>query len=228
MGSSPASPVLENPSHVKGFQGRQAPETASPHPFPLGKKPGKTARIDHDQARGQANPVPPSVPWLSRQNAALKRKRHGVTLDVAGARMRLRATMPPRPANPLGTGLRQHRISTGLVYPNQASEALQLAEQLSNALERHRLGLRPLIGPPSGARGSVGARHPPAATYGCRPHEALTVRRGSAFRAAAHRRRQDRLAPVPGLTGRVDRALMGPVGEAAVVALSWLLPFLWA
>jgi len=84
--------------------------------------------------------VPPSDPWLNRQNAALKLKGHGVTLDVVGARVRLRATMPPRPTDPLGTGLRQHRISTGLAYPDQASEALQLAEQLGNALERHRLG----------------------------------------------------------------------------------------
>jgi hypothetical protein len=30
--------------------------------------------------------VPPSDPWLSRQNAALKLKGHGVTLDGAGAR----------------------------------------------------------------------------------------------------------------------------------------------
>jgi hypothetical protein len=67
----------------------------------------------------------PSDPWLSRQNAPLKLKGHGVTLDVVGARVRLRATMPPRPTDPLGTGLRQHRISTGLAYPDQASEALR-------------------------------------------------------------------------------------------------------
>lgn len=48
--------------------------------------------------------------------------------------------MPPRPGDPPGTGLKQHRISTGLSYPDQASEALQLAEQLGNALERHRVG----------------------------------------------------------------------------------------
>ena len=85
--------------------------------------------------------MPPSDPWLSRQNAALKLIGHGVTLDVAGARVRLRATMPPRPTDPPGTGLKQHRISTGLAYPDQASEARQLAEQLGNALERHRLGV---------------------------------------------------------------------------------------
>ncbi len=85
--------------------------------------------------------MPPSDPWLSRQNAALKLKGHGVTLDVAGARLRLRATMPPRPTDPAGAEPRQHRISTGLTYPDQASEALQLAEHLGNALERHRLGV---------------------------------------------------------------------------------------
>jgi integrase len=85
--------------------------------------------------------VPPSDPWLARQNAALKLKGHGVTLDVAGGRVRLRATMPPRPTDPPGSEPKQHRISTGLAYPNQATESLQLAEQLGNALERHRLGL---------------------------------------------------------------------------------------
>jgi hypothetical protein len=85
--------------------------------------------------------VPPSDPWLSRQNAALKLKGHGVTLDVAGGRVRLRATMPPRPTDPLGAEPKQYRISTGLAYPDQATESLQLAEQLGNALERHRLGL---------------------------------------------------------------------------------------
>jgi integrase len=86
--------------------------------------------------------VPPSDPWLSRQNAALKLKGHGVTLDVVGGRVRLRATMPPRPTDPLGAEPKQQRISTGLAYPDQATESLQLAEQLGNALERHRLGLQ--------------------------------------------------------------------------------------
>jgi len=87
--------------------------------------------------------VPPSDPWLLRQNTALKLKGHGVTLDVAGGRMRLRATMPPRPTDPPGSEHRQHRISTGLAYPDQASKALDLAEQLGKALERHRLGAEP-------------------------------------------------------------------------------------
>jgi hypothetical protein len=69
--------------------------------------------------------VPPSDPRLNRQNAVLKLKGHGVTLDVVGARVRLRATMPPRPTDPLGTGLRQHRISAGLAHRDQASEALR-------------------------------------------------------------------------------------------------------
>lgn len=87
--------------------------------------------------------MPRSDPWLARQNAALKLRGHGVTLDVVGARVRLRATMPPRPTDPPGAEPRQHRISTGLAYPDQASEALQLAEQLGTALERHRLALEP-------------------------------------------------------------------------------------
>jgi len=51
--------------------------------------------------------------------------------------------MPPRPTDPPGAEPKQHRISTGLAYPGQASESLQLAEQLGNALECHRLGLEP-------------------------------------------------------------------------------------
>ena len=84
--------------------------------------------------------MPSSDPWLARQNAALKLKGHGVTLDVAGSRVRLRATMPPRPTDPPGSAPKQQRISTGLVYPDQSSEALELAEKLGNALERHRVG----------------------------------------------------------------------------------------
>lgn len=85
--------------------------------------------------------MPASDPWLIRQNTALKLKGHGVTLDVVGGRVRLRATMPPRPTDPSGSEPKQHRISTGLSYPDQATESLQLAEQLGNQLERHRLGL---------------------------------------------------------------------------------------
>jgi integrase len=85
--------------------------------------------------------VPAPDPWLIRQNSALKLRGHGVTLDVAGSRIRLRAVMPPRPNDPPDTGSKQQRISTGLVYPDQASDALQLAEKLGNALERQRVGL---------------------------------------------------------------------------------------
>ena len=85
----------------------------------------------------------PKDPWLTRQNAALKLKGHGVSLDVAGHRLRLRATMPPKPTDPPGGEPKQRRISTGLSYPDQAAEALELAERLGNALERHRVGVEP-------------------------------------------------------------------------------------
>lgn len=85
----------------------------------------------------------PKDPWLTRQNAALKLKGHGVTLDVVGSRVRLRATMPPKSTDPLGAEPKQRRISTGLSYPDQAAEALMLAERLGNALERHRVGVDP-------------------------------------------------------------------------------------
>lgn len=85
----------------------------------------------------------PSDAWLTRQNAALKLRAHGVTLDVSQGRIRLRATMPPPPSAPPGTPPKQQRISTGLSYPDQATEALQMAELLGSALERHRLGIEP-------------------------------------------------------------------------------------
>jgi integrase len=49
--------------------------------------------------------------------------------------------MPAKPNESTGVERGQQRISTGLAYPDQASEALQLAEKLGNALERHRVGL---------------------------------------------------------------------------------------
>ncbi len=66
MGSSPASPVLRKPSRSKGFQGSNGRRCRFRVPLGLGK-----------------SGAPPSDPWLSRQNAALKLKGHGVTLDVA-------------------------------------------------------------------------------------------------------------------------------------------------
>jgi hypothetical protein len=50
--------------------------------------------------------------------------------------------MPPPPSAPPGTPPKQQRISTGLPYPDKATEALQMAELLGSALERHRLGDR--------------------------------------------------------------------------------------
>ncbi len=77
--------------------------------------------------------MPASDPWLIRQNTALKLKGYGVSLDVVVGRVRMRATMPPRPIDPPGSDPKQYRISTGLAYPDQASESLQ----------RHRLGPEP-------------------------------------------------------------------------------------
>jgi hypothetical protein len=65
VGSSPASPVLQKPGRSKGFQGSKGRRCRFREPLGLGK-----------------SGAPPD-PWLSRQNAALKLKGHGVTLDVA-------------------------------------------------------------------------------------------------------------------------------------------------
>jgi integrase len=87
--------------------------------------------------------VPASDPWLSRQNEALKLRGLAVSLELAGSRVRLRASMPPKAADPPGSPWRQQRISTGLEYPARASEAVELAETLGRSLERSRLGLEP-------------------------------------------------------------------------------------
>ncbi len=86
--------------------------------------------------------MPAYDPWLLRQNQALKLRGLGVTLELVGTRLRLRASMPPKPGEPPGEWI-QRRISTGLEYPARASEAVDLAERLGRALERDRTGLEP-------------------------------------------------------------------------------------
>ena len=66
--------------------------------------------------------------------------------------------MPPRPTDPAGAEPRQHRSSTGLAHPDQASEARQLAEQLGNALECHRRGVETSDWPPVAPRGPSATR----------------------------------------------------------------------
>jgi integrase len=87
--------------------------------------------------------MPPADPWLKRQNAALRLRGCDVSLDLAGSRIRLRATLPPKPGEPRDTPDKQRRISTGLAYPDQAAEAVELADALGKALERHRVGAEP-------------------------------------------------------------------------------------
>ncbi|MGL6133344.1 MAG: hypothetical protein ACRC1L_04055, partial [Prochlorococcaceae cyanobacterium] len=82
-------------------------------------------------------------PWLRRQNAALKLRGLAVTLELGGSRLRLRASMPPKPGEPPDTPWQQQRISTGLEYPARATDAVELAETLGRALERARLELEP-------------------------------------------------------------------------------------
>jgi integrase len=74
--------------------------------------------------------------WLERQNRALRDRGYKVSLDLHQGMVRLRATLPPKPSEPSATPWKQRRISTGLRYPEQASEAVQQAEQLGAAIER--------------------------------------------------------------------------------------------
>lgn len=87
--------------------------------------------------------MPTPDPWLSRQNEALKLRGLSVTLELCGSRLRLRASMPPRPKDGPGGPWKQQRLSTGLEYPARASEAVELAETLGRALERDRTGVEP-------------------------------------------------------------------------------------
>jgi integrase len=84
--------------------------------------------------------MPASDPWLRRQNDALKLRGLAVTLELCGSRVRLRASMPPKPADTPSSPWKQQRISTGLEYPARAREAVELAETLGRSLERHRMG----------------------------------------------------------------------------------------
>ena len=74
--------------------------------------------------------------WLERQNRALRDRGHKVSLDLHQGMVRLRATLPPKPSEPAASPWKQRRISTGLRYPDQASEAVTQAEKLGAAIER--------------------------------------------------------------------------------------------
>lgn len=88
----------------------------------------------------------------------------------------------------------QHRISTGLAYPDQASEALQLAEQLGNSLERHRLALEPFDCGPWLPKGCQPKPKPQA-------EEPADLISGRAALPPA-------CLPGPGVAGGLDRALV--------------------
>ena len=74
--------------------------------------------------------------WLGRQNRALRDRGYRVSLDLHEGMVRLRATLPPKPSEPAGSQWKQRRISTGLQYPDQASEAVNQAEKLGADIEK--------------------------------------------------------------------------------------------
>ena len=57
-------------------------------------------------------------------------------MDLHEGMVRVRANLPPKPSEPPSSPWKQRRISTGLRYPDQASEAVTQAEQLGAAIER--------------------------------------------------------------------------------------------
>jgi integrase len=155
--------------------------------------------------------VPAYDPWLLRQNQALKLRGLAVTLELVGAKLRLRASMPPKPGEPPGEWI-QRRISTGLNDPARASEAVELAEKLGRALERDRTGLEPFDWTPwerMGGRqrrsslqasGSVGVSGAAALSATRR----LWQSKGSRGRSAEESWDVDYRQPLAGLVGIAD------------------------
>jgi len=74
--------------------------------------------------------------WLDRQNRALRDRGYRVSLDLHQGMVRLRATLPPQPSELQAGPWKQRRISTGLRYPAQASEAVRQGELLGMAIEK--------------------------------------------------------------------------------------------
>ena len=74
--------------------------------------------------------------WLDRQNRALRDQGYKVSMDLHQGMVRLRATLPPKPSDPSGSPWKQRRISTGLRYPDQVSEAVNQAEKSGSDIER--------------------------------------------------------------------------------------------
>ena len=74
--------------------------------------------------------------WVERQNRALRDRGYQVSLDLHQGMVRLRATLPPKPSEPLTSPWKQRRISTGLRYPDQASDVVKKAELLGACIEK--------------------------------------------------------------------------------------------
>jgi hypothetical protein len=101
--------------------------------------------------------------WLERQNRALRDRGYKVSLDLHQGMVRLRATLPPKPSEPAGTDWKQRRISTGLRYPDQASEAVTQAEKLGAAIEKDTRTQQPFDWSPW-ERPSRGSKRTPVGT----------------------------------------------------------------
>ena len=74
--------------------------------------------------------------WLQRQNRSLRDRGYRVSVELHQGLIRLRATLPPKPGEEASSSWKQRRISTGLKFPDQASDAVKLAERLGAEVER--------------------------------------------------------------------------------------------
>ena len=90
--------------------------------------------------------MPTSDPWLRRQNDALKLRGWAVTLELAGSRVRLRASMPPKPADPPGSPWsQQSSAADGLISATGTAMEQQMDGPAAAALQEG--GGDALLGP---------------------------------------------------------------------------------
>ena len=218
-------PFPQNKATARTLSSRSRVSAQGLRGFNPAHSSGNNDQAGHDQASHQANPLPASDPWLRRQNDALKLRVLAVTLELAGSRNRLRASMPPGPVDPPGAPWKQQRISTGMQYPARASDAVALAETPGRSLERHRANYRQPLTALS-ADNEVGRRprgltryiRPGGGRQPLAPHRPCPGRSGADRHGGHHPgrppQRQRRGAPLPAGSGLSDQGAAQLAGAA--------------